>query len=196
MSIGPFWRQQNNLALSVCVNILSIVAYCVNCVSRGGSRMNCRSIGVEGEEGGGYCMNWHIVTTPCHWSGILCILWDPCCFDVIIDIVFPSLHSFVGQTAPYHSQQSSIWDTIWSELFAFCLKGTASLHWKSQQCSVSASDSVGYGSPFAARYLLGVPCIAHYWCIPTCLVHDWGSAPTNIGGSCTILAILLHQGDH
>ena len=67
--------------------------------------MNWRSIGVEGRRVG-YCMNWHIVTPPCHWSGILCILLDPCCFDVIIDIVFPSLHSYVGQTTTCHSQQS------------------------------------------------------------------------------------------
>ena len=173
MSIGPFWRQQNNLALSVCVNILSIVAYRVNCVSRGGSRMNCRSIGVEGEEGGGYCMNWHIVTTPCHWSGILCILWDPCCFDVITDIVFPSLHSFVGQTAPYHFQQSSKFETQFDRnCLPFVSKAlTHSLRWekKLKQCSVSAS--VGYGSPFAAasvgctmhRPLLEHP-NPHVWC--------------------------------
>lgn len=37
--------------------------------------------------GQGYCMNWHIVTTLCQWSGILCILLDLCGLHVIIAIV-------------------------------------------------------------------------------------------------------------
>ena len=62
----------------------------------------------------GYCMNWHIVTTPCQWSGILCILLDPCCFYVIIVILLNFFHPYI------HYVLLPIGSSIPHQLMPFC----------------------------------------------------------------------------